>query len=224
MKVCVLSLTRDRLDYTKTCFQSLRDNAGIDYDHIVFDNGSTDGTFDWLREEFNTGRVTAFGRSDTNIGISRAMNELLDGLDEPYDVIVKFDNDCELRTPNTLADIARLTFDYGLLLSPVIHGLRLPPRTIGGTPLSLGGHLVDEKLQIGGIFLAAPADMYETFRYAEKNPTWGGDDVQVCREWRAGGGKCGYVQGYDAWHHETTDGQHARYPDYFARKHQETVS
>lgn len=219
MKVAVLSLTRDRLEFTKHCFQTLAENAGCEYDHYVWDNGSTDGTVEWLREQ--PFHVFIAG---VNNGISAAMNHLLRTAEheaqppfEPYDVIVKFDNDCELLTPNALRDICELVYTYGLLLSPQILGLRQPPATIG-RPLSLGGALVDEKAQIGGIFLAAPASLYDDFRYSETNPLWGGDDVEVCAWWRARGGKCGYVQGYEAAHYQTTDGQHERFPEYFARK------
>jgi GT2 family glycosyltransferase len=44
MNVAVLTLTRDRLPYTQHCFATLKENAGCDYDHIVLDQGSTDGT------------------------------------------------------------------------------------------------------------------------------------------------------------------------------------
>lgn len=220
MKVAVLTLTRDRLDSTKRCFESLKQNAGCDYEHYVLDQGSEDGTCDWLQEwseatPDDTVRHVEFARA--NIGISRGINRLLTVAREcpDYDVIVKLDNDCELTTPDTLADIAYLVHTYGLLLSPVIRGLRQPPATIGG-PLSLGGQLVDEKLQIGGVFFAAPATVYDSFRYSESNPLWGGDDVEVCAWWRAQGGQCGYVRGYEALH--TTDEQQAAYPDYFRRK------
>lgn len=222
MKIAVVSLTRDRLDLTKHCFAALRANAGCEYDHFVWDNGSTDGTVEWLDEWVETPPTTTKSVLG-NIGISRAMNELLriveqESSDDPYDVIVKFDNDCELLTPNTLRDVCDLVHRYGLILSPTIHGLRNTPRTLG-TPLSLGGALVDEKAQIGGVFLAAPADLYDEFRYSESNPKWGGDDVEVCAWWRSQGGKCGYVRGYAANH--ATDQQQEMYPAYFERKHAE---
>jgi glycosyltransferase involved in cell wall biosynthesis len=222
VKIAVISLARDRLDYSRVCFESLRNNAGTDYDHYVLDNGSTDGTSQWLQAESRASRLHDVTYRRDNAGISRGLNSLLDRLDPAvYDVIVKFDNDCEVVTPNTLRDIAALTHKYGLLLSPEIHGLRNPPATIGGTPLSLGGQLVDEKAQIGGIFLAAPASLYESFRYSESNPTWGQDDVEVCAHWRRQGGKCGYVRGYVANHYLTTDGQWADQPAYFDRKQEE---
>lgn len=221
MKVAVLSLTRDRLDYTKHCFATLAENAGCEYDHYVLDQGSTDGTREWLDGWFRSAdEFRARIALDENVGISAGINKLIawihyTGLG-PYDVIVKIDNDCEIVTPLTLRDICALVDTYGLILSPQILGLRQPPATLG-TPLSLGGTLVDEKAQVGGIFLAAPASLYDEFRYSEGNPVWGGDDVEVCAWWRARGGRCGYVQGYEAWHFEGTDGQHERFPEYFRR-------
>ncbi|CAB4174285.1 Glycosyltransferase 2-like [uncultured Caudovirales phage] len=217
MRIAVLTLTRDRLDFTRRSFKSLHDTAGIEFDHFVIDQGSTDGTPEWLRDEYQPHHLTLL---DHNIGISPGTNTLIREAGDDYDIIVRFDNDCEVETPGTLAHVADLTYRYGLLLSPTILGLRNPPPTIG-KPLSLGGSLVDEKHQIGGVFLVAPADLYTTdgFRYADSNPKWGGDDVQVCQWWRSQGGSCGYVQGYNAYH--ATALQEQADPVYFSRKKQE---
>ena len=48
MNIAVLSLTRDRLDYTKHCFGRLIELAGCDFDWYITDQGSNDGTVDWL--------------------------------------------------------------------------------------------------------------------------------------------------------------------------------
>lgn len=221
MRVAVLSVTRDRLRFTQHCFASLRENAGIDFDWYVLDNGSTDDTVEWLRDQ----PFHVLIEAPTNLGISVAMNELLRSVEgeteppyEPYDVIVKIDNDCELVTPSALRDVCQLVNDYGLILSPEIHGLRQPPATIGGTPLKLGDRLVDEKQQIGGVFLAAPSSVYDEFRYSESNPLWGGDDVEICAWWRQSGGRCGYVRGIVANHYLSTDGQAEKDPVYYERK------
>lgn len=212
MRVAVLTLTRDRLDYTQHAFATLAANAGCDYDHYVLDQGSRDDTPSWL-----AGYPARTLPLPANIGISRGLNMLLDQIDlAGYDVIVKFDNDCELTQPGTLRDVASATLESGWLLSPRILGLRNPPRPT--REIELAGETVLDVPQIGGIFLAAPASLYDEFRYADTNPVWGGDDTQVCAWYRARGGGCGYLKRLEAIHHETTDGQHARYPDYFAQK------
>ena len=49
-KIAVYTLTRDRIEYTKECFAMLESKAGIEYDHYIVDNGSQDGTVEWLKE------------------------------------------------------------------------------------------------------------------------------------------------------------------------------
>lgn len=215
MRTAVLSLCRDRIDYSRHCFATLREHAGIPYDHWVLDQGSTDGTADWLPTQPLTHVVLA----DRNMGISRGLNHLLDLIrDEAYDVVVKVDNDCELTQPGTLATVCDL-LDENMVLSPRVLGLREPPvprRIIQhrGTEVGLLNH-------VGGIFLATRASTYERFRYSESNPSWGMDDVQIGQCVNSWGGIVGYVMNLTVSHFEGTDGQWARYPDYFARKRAE---
>lgn len=222
IRIAVLTATRDRLPYTEHCFKSLRDNSGCLYDHYVLDNGSTDGTVDFLRY-----KATHTLESPMNLGVSVAMNRLIDHVltpdalprmphDRPYDVIVKFDNDCELLTPRTLRDVSQLALEHNMILSPRIHGLNNPPAT--SFTAEIGCHRVDVTTVIGGIFMAVPAKVFaDGYRHDESNPLWGGDDTGLCAWFRGQGGQVGYVQGYDANHYMTTKGQWADQPSYFAR-------
>ncbi len=211
MRVAVLTMCRDRLDYTQHCFAQLQKFAGIEFDHYVLDQGSTDGTREWLLEHYQPEFM--FLR-DENLGIVKGMNYLVDHLDGQYDVVVKIDNDCELTQPGTLRLVCELAQDSDAFLSPRILGLRRPPASTG--EFTIMGHTILDIPQIGGIFLAVPGDIYKRFRYDESNPSE--DDVQICWWWRGQAGRCGYVKELEAWHHETTDGQEARYPDYFERR------
>lgn len=214
MRVAVLSLTRDRLAYTQHCFQTLREHAGCEFDHFVLDQGSTDGTREWLLEQDDM-TVTLLSE---NVGISRGLNLLLDEELDPgeYDVIVKVDNDCELLTPNTLRAVAALAVEGDALLSPTILGLRNPPSPTGIR--TIGSEIIRDVPQIGGVFLAAPASIYERWRFNEHAPLWGTDDVDLCAWWRFQGGLVGYVPRFEANHYLTTDGQVADMPAYFERR------
>lgn len=220
MRVAVLSLTRDRIDYTRHCFETLRQNAGCEFDHFVLDQGSTDGTTEWLDEEFGAERLRSVQFEPTNIGVNRGMNALLDTvrLCGDYDVITKIDNDCEVLTPSTLRDVCALAVRWDAILSPRILGLRSPPPTIGRLEDETAA--VDLTQLIGGIFMAVPAHVFtvEKYRHDESGPVWGHDDTRLCSWFRSTGGVTGYVVGYEANHYETTDGQHARYPEYFERR------
>jgi GT2 family glycosyltransferase len=211
MRVAVLTVTRDRLAYTQHCCAALRKNAGIDYSHYVFDNGSEDDTPRWLLN----GTFHHVTVSPKNIGLSQGFNKLLDVLTDRYDVIVKMDNDCELVTPGTLKRTCELA-QAGFLLSPKIRGLHHPPQIIGH------GFIQQEPIElvtnIGGIFMAAPAEVYDTFRPHEDSPAYGYEDVELCKWWRKSGGAIGYLTNYPAWHYERVDEQLEKYPEYQERK------
>jgi GT2 family glycosyltransferase len=211
MRIAVLSLTRDRLDYTKHCFERLHDLAGVSFDHFVYDQGSQDGTADWLRDEYDPDYLCL---NPENVGISKAMNALLDwAAENTYDAIVKIDNDCELVTENTLRKCAKFVVENpDWLISPRIEGLQQPPGTLEVVDFPQGRVL--RKGQIGGIFLAATAQVYDSFRYDERNPVWGMDDVEISRH----AANVGYLDDYVANHYLTTTGQHQDIPEYFERK------
>ena len=213
LAIAVLSLTRDRLDYTKHCFASLHEHAGIEFDHYVLDQASEDGTQHWLEHEYDPHTLAL---SPDNIGICKGLNVLIAEADlaDDYDVIVKFDNDCELTQPNTLRDVCTLVDEGGCILSPRILGLRNPPQPF--RELAIGDETILDIPQIGSIFMAVPAWAYGEFHYDESKIIY--DDVDICAWWRGRGGTCGYVKRLEAWHYETTDGQHERHPEYFARR------
>jgi len=217
LKVAVLSLTRDRLSYTKHCFAKLHEHAGCDFDHYVLDQGSTDGTQEWLFE--HAGDFKHIEMLGANIGISKAMNWLLDCA-PGYDVYVKFDNDCELTKPDTLKIIAMLVKqEHDFILSPKIMGLKSPPPHEKDDAVS--GFTAGYVGQIGGIFMAIPGWVFDEFRYDDNNPTWGMDDVQLSQWFRNRGGKLAYLLDYPANHYLTTVGQEAEMPEYWNRKKQE---
>ena len=211
MNVAMLTCTRDRLDYTQHCYQTLVENAGCDFDWYVVDQASQDGTLEWL-----WGTDATVIPLEENIGICRALNLMLDTAFDPddYDVIVRWDNDCELTQPGTLRVVCEASMDHGWILAPTVLGLRNPP---GAAPAALlGPHLVAETQILGGVFMAIPSELFHVVRYDETHPKWGGDEA-ICPWYRRQGGHCGYMVEWTVNHYETTDGQWDRYPDYFAR-------
>lgn len=221
MKVAVLTLTRDRLPYTAVCFDSLQRNAGCEYDHYVLDQGSVDGTREWLTERHELFNEIVLMKE--NIGICRGLNFLMDQVFDPdeYDVIVKFDNDCELLSENTVLECSTQALDKNMILSPRIHGLRSPPERVDALSFP-SGVVIDVYSVIGGIFMATPAAVFQSdgfkYRHSDKWMVWQGDDSTLCRWFQGRGGKVGYVRGREANHYRTTDGQHTDYPEYFHRR------
>lgn len=214
MKVAVLTLTRDRLSYTQHCFASLAENAGCEYDHFVLDQGSTDGTTEWLIEqEFAAGIFLG-----ENIGISRGMNRLLDASAEvdDYDVVCTFDNDCEVTMPGTLAACAEVARHGEWVVSPRVEGLKFPPPY--GEPVEYRGQRIGPYQEMGGIFRVMPGEFARSFRFKESNPLWGHDERDVGRACRDRGLGSGYLVDWSVNHYRTTVGQEQELPGYFRRK------
>jgi len=215
MNVALFTLTRDRLDYTKHCFEKLYEYAGRNFDHYVLDQGSTDGSEQWLVDAPYPLRLVLYGE---NIGIANGLNYLYDRSQAVarYDVIIHFDNDCELTQPDTIRDLASLVVEGQALLSPRILGLNNPPQPI--RKLRIGDDVILDMPQIGGICLGVPGWVFEEFRYPDNLPKWGMDDATICKWWREQGGTCGYVERLEAWHYRTTQGQHEDHGWYFERR------
>jgi hypothetical protein len=215
LAVAILTLTRDRLPYSQHCFQTLRDNAGCDFDWFVLDQNSSDGTVEWLLDQDDL-TVMTLGQ---NVGICRGLNLLLtEALNTAdYDVIVRFDNDCEVTQPGTLAAVCEAAVDYEAIVAPRVEGLRNPPPTV--LSVSIGDQAIDVTNILGGIFMAVPSQLFwrDGYEYDETNPPWSGDEA-IVPWYRQRGGLCGYLQGYAVNHYLTSDGQDANDVPYLERK------
>jgi GT2 family glycosyltransferase len=64
--------TFNQLDYLRECVESIRRHTDVPFEIIVIDNGSTDGTDEYLRKMSGAVR---FKRSDRNIGFAGGVNQ-----------------------------------------------------------------------------------------------------------------------------------------------------
>lgn len=216
-RIAVITMTRDRLEYTDVCFKSLREKAGCEYDHYVLDNGSTDGTQDWLLT--NARGFKRIMICNENLGLVKGFNALLSMLDGIYDVVVKIDNDCLLLTDGTLEIIIRemKRFGYGVTISPRVLGLNHPPKTIGQTQNN--GFLFSEVYHFGGIFYPIPWVLAKPI--TGKAFVAHGLDSKLSERMRENGLKLYYMENMKVEHIEGTDNQAKRFPEYFERKYTE---
>lgn len=227
MKIAIYSITRDRLDYTKECFASLRANAGQPFDHFVIDNGSQDGTLRWLRNEY---KPTAFWYFGENRGISLASNFALRailntfyGTGRNYDLICKIDNDCLITTPaifNTFKAIYATDEAQRWVLSPRVEGINRQPKRV--RQHQIAGYQIGVTAIVGGLFHVVPAAIYREFMadggYDESLPLAHGQDDQFM-DWLARKSYAkGYVEEISVQHYRGTDQQAKDYPEYFERK------
>lgn len=94
MRVAAVTITYNRLELTKRTVESFNEKTGVDF-HLFVDNGSTDGTLDWLKDK---DRIEL----GTNEGIAAAFCYGVMNLLE-YDYILKLDNDVETVTEDIVA-------------------------------------------------------------------------------------------------------------------------
>jgi len=66
----------EALDVLKLCLTSARENAGLPFDLLVFDNGSCRDVQDWLLSELWTGRIQYLILSEKNLGKGGAWNQI----------------------------------------------------------------------------------------------------------------------------------------------------
>jgi glycosyltransferase involved in cell wall biosynthesis len=222
-KVAVFSITYDRLGYTKKSFKSLLETAGYEYDHYVVDNGSTDGTVEYLNSKYKHGVIKQLKLNEKNEGISKASNDAVTMIKhhEYYDIIVKWDNDCIGLTKGWLAKMVEIwKSNHMFALSCYVQGLVDNP---GGAPrLGFGtvkGELIGITKHIGGICHFVDARAYEAFRWDEDSFLHGVQDMEMSQYLNFHGFSQGYLENYFVSHGPGgTEQQKKDYQDYFARR------
>ena len=129
----VITLTHNKLEVTRKCLATLLGTRQANWELVVVDNGSSDGTREWL-ESFQTdaadhGVSVQLLFNDTNIGCSTARNqgaELAEGR-----LLTFVDNDIALRSSQWLNKLARpIQEDSGIAMTGPKLVYPLPPHRI----------------------------------------------------------------------------------------------
>jgi len=222
-RVAIFTLTHDRLDYTKECFNSLHKTAGFPFKHFIFDNGSKDGTVEWL-EKYEKEHDSLIIYSDDNKGISIGSNRMVDAIkSEDFDIIVKVDNDCNFITDGWLAKMVDIwKSNHRLALSPYIQGLRDNPG--GAMRISYGtvkNEYVGVTKHLGGICHFVDADAYKFFRWDTHDFLHSRQDLELSRYLIMNKFQLAYLENFFAEHYHGTEGQEKDYPEYFERRKEE---
>lgn len=196
------------------------------FDHYIIDNGSTDGTAEWLKQ--NESQFFKVIYNSENVGISKASNQALSEIfKNSYDLIVKMDNDCLVESDNILKEIVKIYESLGrfsgkYVLSPYVNGIINQP-TRGGKD-GIGGYTIGLTGIVGGLFHIVPFEIYREFRYDEKLPLAKYQDDTFCKWFKENGGKIGYIEELKVMHKDGTEEQAKKYPEYFKRKFDEETA
>jgi GT2 family glycosyltransferase len=209
MRVNITIVTRNRLGLTKLCLDSLlRKTRGSFTAHVV-DNGSADGTRDFLERlasEDPRVRPHFFSR---NMGVAVAANYGWALLDAPY--YLKLDNDMLVEDPRrleTLLDLLEGNPDLGLTGWQVLARQKTSPASLAGGAAFRAADFC------GGACVLVPRRVHEVLGFwNEDYGKYGFEDLEYSNRAVLAGFRVGYPDGAAAVRHlgyEAPDGEYER--------------
>ena len=206
--VAVFSLCWNRLYYTKHCFNTLWEKAGMDFDHFVVDNGSTDGTEEWLLE--NRHRFKGIIRNEKNLGMGNAIIQMvIVARKKGYDWFIISSNDIEILTDGFVEKMYKFwEMTKGkYLFSPIISGITHTIKVFETKRIE--DYNVDVVDVTGAVYMACSTSLLAD--YLALASIWRANNF--CRFAAGRGIKNLYLTDLKVMHYETTAGQVKRYPD-----------
>lgn len=237
LKVAFYTLTMNRLEYTKRMYEAMNKLAGYPFDWFVIDQGSKDGTVEWIKKhtrdqmvvppagkERDQWRVALRYRLyEENVGLAKGWNNIVQFIksEGKYDIIVKIDNDAEIITEGFLKAMVEI-FERNrtVCLSPYVEGLEGSPggvlrqRVTGDSPyMMVNDRVLGFVPHLGGIVYATPIKVWDGFKFDETYE--GNKDVLLSKHAREVGYSLFYMEEYRVWHIDGTAGQQKKYPEYF---------
>jgi len=120
----------ETLDVLKVSLDSMRKDAGLPFDLVVFDNGSCPEVRDYLIQEKEAGRIQYLILSEKNVGKGGAWNVVLAGA--PGEIIAYADSDV-LFSPNWLARSVEILETYPNVGMVTARPYRTPPEFYSAT-------------------------------------------------------------------------------------------
>ena len=120
----------ETLDVLKACVESMRTDAGLPFDLMVFDNGSCDEARDFLINEKEERRIQYLILAEKNMGKGGAWNVVLAGA--PGEIIAYTDSDV-LFSPNWLSRSVEILETFPNIGMVTARPFRTPPEFYGST-------------------------------------------------------------------------------------------
>ncbi len=120
----------ETLDVLKVSLDSMRKDAGLPFDLLVFDNGSCPEARDYLVQEKEEGRIQYLILSEKNVGKGGAWNVILAGA--PGEIVAYADSDV-LFSPNWLARSVEILETFPNVGMVTARPFRTPPEFYSAT-------------------------------------------------------------------------------------------
>jgi hypothetical protein len=222
-RVSAVVVSYNTRDLLLACLDALRAHAGMDYEAIVVDNASGDGSAEAVRARFPEARVLA---SASNLGFSRANNLGLQAAAGAY--VLVLNSDCEVRPgmlgalcavldarpevaivgPRTVSPDGRPQVSFGEALTPASEWRqgRLVRGVKRGNPAALraAARLAERETEpdwvSGSCFLARRAALESVGGFDESFFLYE-EDVDLCLRVRRAGGRVLYTPAAEVLHH-----------------------
>jgi GT2 family glycosyltransferase len=179
-----LTVTWNRLELTKQMMASVAKDGGFER-HIVIDNGSTDGTVEWLKENTDV-IITPLPK---NKGIAYAFMQALPQI-RSNELVCIMDNDMVFMQDNTIQQLESLYHELGGDWVVAPYDVSMPdnyiPKKLGEVWL-LGGRLVTKRTHVSGCRVVNHKFANNLFKVRK--------DIERCASWR----RMGYNAGYAEW-------------------------
>jgi GT2 family glycosyltransferase len=217
-KVAIITRCYNRLEYTVMCVRSINQKSGFDdYEHIIIDQGSTDGTREWLKslEKENFYKIKV-KYNEKNSGDAGGMLDGFRMISDDCKYILQFDNDCEVITDNFLSRLVRVMDDDEKI------GITMMKRKGVGTPIGITKKIVINGENYGFINKSTCC-MIIRRDVLEKINTWiTGEKIgwgfSISSKIKRQGYKILKSLDNKVYHIDTTKGQAEKYPKYFSSK------
>lgn len=194
--VNVCMTTFNRLEFTRQAIESLA-TAGMPYVLTVVDNGSADGTPEYLAQLKMQGIVKNLILLPENIGVAKAQN-LAWAMEPDARYYLKYDNDIVMKKPGWLkamAEVAEKLPELG------VAAYSFEPRTY---PLKdiRGVRVRPKDASLGGACFLVPKNTERMLGYwCEDYGFYGEEDADYCWRVRLSGSVCAYMEDEDAGIH-----------------------
>ena len=137
MRTSIMMATYNRLELTKRTLDSLINNTNkIDYRLIIIDNGSTDGTVDWLRGNKEENFEYEFNLENKGIAVARNQALLIaNKYNDPF--LSTIDNDIQFPKNWLFNCLSALLVNDKLAIGINFEGVNYPIHNLNGVDVQL---------------------------------------------------------------------------------------
>ena len=181
MKLSIITLSYDSLDYTKAFVKSIRKNTTLSYELIIVDNGSEPDTQRWVEE--NSDQSIIF---QENQGFSKGFNEGVKLAQGKYVMMANNDTEFPPDWDKKLVDIIEKNPGAGIVTPVYTSGRKSALRTETGEKILKVFPF--RKYPSAVAFLMRRNDLISKFGgWSEKYEIASGEDADLCfKVWKAG--------------------------------------